>query len=464
MKVKPIPGCSSVVRATNDLDLLPGKAFGLDRRVVEREAAGHVLRRELGNAVLLLARRVDRVAQVGGVDARRVEAATGAVFRHVHEAVIGGEHRQHVVGADRVVDGLEQLRERSVEADQVILRLDALGSEVVVDVVVAGEAHAQDVGGAGRIPAQLLVLQQLDRELGRGLVAVGSGEQRAVIERAGRRLAQAVHVAHPRSHLAIAGRPRLAVGERALVGPGVQHRVPALVEPLVLRVPGVVALPPSRVLLHVIAGAGEAPRLRRVHVRGAGLAGEQDRAAVLAGDAEHAARVVGRVAELVAQRADLQVLRADAVVLPGRRAVEVPVRGVRGVVDVLAFAGAPLVADDARLVRVRTREHRGVTDGGDGERVRLVRVGKPRALVHQPPEAVLAQQVVVLGQLLLRQAVDHQHDHQLRRRDAAGNGRVVARHGRARGEHEQDPEGTQDRANHGVRLHRERAAACCRHR
>lgn len=48
----------------------------------------------------------------------------------------------------------------------------------------------------------------------------------------------------------------------------------------------------------------------------------------------------------------------------------------------------------------------------EGDRVASVRVAEPGALIQQAGEAAGAVLVTVLHQLLLRQAVDHQDQHQ----------------------------------------------------
>lgn len=81
--------------------------------------------------------------------------------------------------------------------------------------------------------------------------------------------------------------------------------------------------------------------------------------------------------QFVAQQTYLQILRTDTVVFTCRRAIEVLVRGVSGVVDKFAVAALPVVANDAGLIRIRTLQDGRVAYRSHRERVRLICVGKP---------------------------------------------------------------------------------------
>jgi len=83
-------------------------------------------------------------------------------------------------------------------------------------------------------------------------------------------------------------------------------------------------------------------------------------------------------------------------------------RGLRDRVD-------PVVADDAVLVRIGAGQDGGMANRRHGNAVGLVRIGEHRAFVHQAAQAALAELAAVALQLLGRQAVDGQHQHQFRR-------------------------------------------------
>ena len=129
--------------------------------------------------------------------------------------------------------------------------------------------------------------------------------------------------------------------------------------------------------VHVVTDANEAACFFGQHVRRARLACHQNRATILAENQENSARVVGRITQFVAQQTYLQILQTDTVVFTRRRAIELLVRGVSGVVDKFAVAALPVVANDAGLIRIRARQDGRVAYCGHRERVRLMCVGKP---------------------------------------------------------------------------------------
>ena len=132
---------------------------------------------------------------------------------HRHEAVVGGEHRDVVVAAHLAVEVAQERGEQVVELQHVVVREARLHAPGVVHVVVAGEAHGEDVGGLVR--AERLARDRGAREVERERVAEGAGKQAPVEERARRRPG-------PRPSSSAACRrgaePRLAVGHRARVG------------------------------------------------------------------------------------------------------------------------------------------------------------------------------------------------------------------------------------------------------
>ena len=95
------------------------------------------------------------------------------------------------------------------------------------------------------------------------------------------------------------------------------------------------------------------------------------------------------------------------------RIADVPVGGLAGAVDLRQGAVVdPVVGDDAVAVGIGAGEDGRVAGASEGERVAVVRVAEPGALIQQAGEAAGAVLVTVLHQLLLRQAVDHQDQHQ----------------------------------------------------
>jgi hypothetical protein len=162
-----------------------------------------------------------------------------------------------------------------------------------------------------------------------------------------------------------------------------------------------------------------------VHVGGAGLPRQRDGRAILAGDRDHFRFGIG-IEQLVADRRDLHVERRRPGMLRGVFA-EVLVPLVLGRIDPLArLLVEPIIADHPMLIRVSARQQRGMTGRRLGRRVAVVIVAVPSAAIEQEPEALFAVEIVVFDQLLLRQAIDHHEQHQLRRRLA---GRAASRLG-----------------------------------
>ena len=130
------------------LDLFTVHAFRVHCGVIQRPAARHVLRREVRDAEFFLGERVDNVARLFGINATRIKPARGAVFGRVHEPVISGQQGEYVVAAHLRINRRKKFGQRTIKADQMIHRLNALWAEVVIDVVVTGKAHRQNVGRA----------------------------------------------------------------------------------------------------------------------------------------------------------------------------------------------------------------------------------------------------------------------------------------------------------------------------
>jgi len=140
-------------------------------------------------------------------------------------------------------------------------------------------------------------------------------------------------------------------------------------------------------LLHVVGRARETTALVHVHVRGAGLAREQDRAAILARDGEDFGLAAVPVAQLVAQGGDVQIGRRGAVELL-RLLAYVRMSRVAGAIHRrLRFAVEPFVRDDPALVGVGARERRRMAGRGQSHRMGVVRVAEPGASPKQQIEA-----------------------------------------------------------------------------
>src|SRR2546422_9165762 len=130
-------------------------------------------------------------------------------------------------------------------------------------------------------------------------------------------------------------------------------------------------------LLHVVGRARETTALVHVHVRGAGLAREQDRAAILARDGEDFGLAAVPVAQLVAQRGDAQIGRRGAVELL-RLLAYVRMSRVAGAIHRrLRLAVEPFVGDDPALVGVGARERGSMARTGQSPRMGAVLVAEP---------------------------------------------------------------------------------------
>ena len=279
------------------------------------------------------------------------------------------------------------------------------GAIRMVDVVVARQADREDV-------RDIVLAKRFAGNCGackveRKRIPERARQQRAVERRAGLVLAFADDL----GKLAALAVPGAVVGARARIGRFGQQRRPSALEKPVRGLRVVEGRNPGRVRLHVIGARREAAAVAHVHVRGAGLAGGQDRAAVLAGDADDlGARV--RAPENVADGLDLQVPRAGARQLFGP-VVQVGVGFVTRVVDRLrGNRVAPLVADDPGAIGISTGQHRCVPGRRHGERVPVVRVREPGSAVEEARKAVGRELIAVVHDLALRQAVHHEKNHE----------------------------------------------------
>src|SRR6185503_16150915 len=72
-------------------------------------------------------------------------------------------------------------------------------------------------------------------------------------------------------------------------------------------------------------------------------------------------------------------------------------------------------------------------DAGIGRGMAVMVVAVPTALVEKQLEASIAIEIVIFDQLLLRKAVDHHEQHELRGRLAARCTRVLGKGGRRQG-------------------------------
>ena len=181
----------------------------LSSTIAEAEAYGAsfaVAKRFSSSA--LIRTRVSLTADPAGVEAARL-----ADLGRRHEAVVGGQDREVIVLADRRIEVAEELLEHAVELEQVVVRQARLGAPRVVDVVVAGEADAQDVGDV--VLAELLAGDRRAREGERQLVDERAAQQAVVEGRPG----LLVGAAHRHRQLARPGaEPGLAVRQRRGVG------------------------------------------------------------------------------------------------------------------------------------------------------------------------------------------------------------------------------------------------------
>ena len=75
--------------------------------------------------------------------------------------MVGGHEDQRLLEADQAVDGKEQLRQRRVQAQEIVLCLQAEWTERVADVIGSREADGQKVRGPAP-PGALRFHQGLD--------------------------------------------------------------------------------------------------------------------------------------------------------------------------------------------------------------------------------------------------------------------------------------------------------------
>ena len=80
------------------------------------------------------------------------------------------------------------------------------------------------------------------------------------------------------------------------------------------------------------------------------------------------------------------------------------------------------VAVDAVHRRHRACVYRRVSGSRDRRHVIIIGVGEERAAVHQPLEAIVAEQVREALKEVITELVDHQDNHELRSRRSAGRG------------------------------------------
>ena len=179
---------------------------------------------------------------------------------------------------------------------------------------------------------------------------------------------------------------------------------------LVLGLRLVKRFPPTGIVLHVIVGGDEATSCRAVHVRGAVLSGQSDRGAILSGKSDHF-RLRICIDQFVAHRGDFDVEGRSAGVL---RSFFVEIFGPCVFGGIKSFAGLlvdPIVAHHTMLVWVCARQKRGMADTRISGRVAVMVVAVPATFIEQKFEAAVAVEIVILDQLVLGKAVDHQKQH-----------------------------------------------------
>ncbi len=406
-------------------DLRRGDFLLADERAVQHQRLARHRERPAPFAELPGEAGIDSREHLRGADAARVAAERLAEFRRGHEAVVGGQHRHVIVAPDRDVEIVHEILQRAIEVEHVVVRDARLRTVCVVHVVVAGEAHRENVGRG--VAPEAFPGDRGARERQRELVAEGAREDLLVEKRAGRLLA----LTELARQLSARREPRASVGNRARVRRLREERFPLLVEIGSRRLRRVEILHPLGMLLHVVGGRGELPGLALVDVGRSRLARGHDRAAVLARDRDHLRARVEALQD-VAERLDLEVLRARAVE-PRGPVADVGGRGVAGAVLGLAVHGvAPGVGDDSGAVRIGSGEEGRVAGAGLGGGVPVVRIGKPRAAVEEALEAVGSELVPILDHLALRQAVDDEEHHEPRPIAAHRSGhrlrRAAARH------------------------------------
>src|SRR4029077_13364754 len=93
----------------------------------------------------------------------------------------------------------------------------------------------------------------------------------------------------------------------------------------------------------------------------------------------------------------------------------------------------PIVAHHSVLVGMRARQQRCMTDAGIGRGMAVMVVAVPAAFVEKQLETAVAVEIVILDELLLREAVDHHTQHELRGRLARRCTRVLGESRRRQG-------------------------------
>jgi hypothetical protein len=127
-------------------DRIEGGPAGGDRVAVEHYAArGDVAHERPGP-------KTSQAAVELHLERARAEAPAHlphdrAVLRRGHEAVVGREHRDIAVSPDLLVEVAEEVLQRAIQMQHVIVRDARLRAVRMVDRVVRGQADREDVGG-----------------------------------------------------------------------------------------------------------------------------------------------------------------------------------------------------------------------------------------------------------------------------------------------------------------------------
>ena len=122
--------------------------------------------------------RFARAATSDALNLLRAHSARGHALR-LHDlderarAVIGGQHDNRVVEADRGVDVREQPAQKEIQAQHLVHLLVAVRSPLVADAIGRGESNRKDVGI--RVLSELVPFHRLEREVQGEFV----GERRA---------------------------------------------------------------------------------------------------------------------------------------------------------------------------------------------------------------------------------------------------------------------------------------------
>ena len=356
-----------------------------------------------------------------GTGASCLETFETQLFRQRQDAVVGRQDEEGLFPTHAFVQEGEEVGQLPVRAQGGVHGFLAEGSEVVADIVIGRKADDQDVRDI--VLPELFLDDRLPGECQLVIRGPGSMLESVPVTRTGCFQPTFRHVregdpAVPVVLLALAD-VRSRPVEVELLG---HQALPFAAEGLVRQLLVVEALDPAGQVVHEVAARRDPAQGRLEPVRRAQFPGGDHSAVVLQGNGYGLAPVTGGHAQFVGQRGSLELPGGGATVLGGFLAEDVALRVHEGRLKHAPGPVVPPVVDHPGLVGVGAGGDHAVAWRGGSVDVAEPGVLHPRAMVHEPAEAVLHVEVFEPLQKVVAELVDDNQHREPRRSRRLGRG------------------------------------------